>query len=272
MESRANAARAVGILRGRAATEDLIEALHSKDDNVLYESLIALQKVRDPAVAPRIIFLFNDLQEKVQVAALETAGVLRSKEALPDLRKTFDRARNDKVRRAALTAIAMIPDEQSRALYQRNLTDKDENLRAAAAEGLGRLAKDSDRAGFEKSFNDDKKMKPRLAYAFAAVYAGATETSTFSPLQYLVNTLNSKLYRGIAEAYLIELARQPQVRENVYAQIKQATRDEKMGLARVLAASGDKNSVAPLELLTKDPDTEVAQECLRSLRILKARL
>src|SRR4051794_33675312 len=47
MESRANAARAVGILRGRAAVPDLIEALRSKDTDVLYESLVALQKIRD---------------------------------------------------------------------------------------------------------------------------------------------------------------------------------------------------------------------------------
>src|SRR6266850_4754554 len=40
MESRANAARAVGILRGQAAIPDLLEAMKTKDDAVLYESLI----------------------------------------------------------------------------------------------------------------------------------------------------------------------------------------------------------------------------------------
>src|ERR1044072_8146803 len=43
MEARANAARAVGILRGRAAVPDLLEALRSKDTDVIYESLNALQ-------------------------------------------------------------------------------------------------------------------------------------------------------------------------------------------------------------------------------------
>src|SRR5258708_3900536 len=47
MESRANAARAIGILRGRAAIPDLLEAMQSKDGAVLYESLIAIQKIRD---------------------------------------------------------------------------------------------------------------------------------------------------------------------------------------------------------------------------------
>ena len=52
MEARANAARAVGVLRGQAAIPDLIEALRSKDDQVIYESLNALQKIRDPRQRP----------------------------------------------------------------------------------------------------------------------------------------------------------------------------------------------------------------------------
>src|ERR1700704_4120667 len=45
LESRANAARAIGVLRGRAAIPDLVEALRSKDDKLMYESLVALQKI-----------------------------------------------------------------------------------------------------------------------------------------------------------------------------------------------------------------------------------
>ncbi|MDQ6663260.1 MAG: hypothetical protein M3Z23_02570, partial [Acidobacteriota bacterium] len=41
MDSRANAARAIGVLRGAAALPELIEALRTKDGNVLYECLIA---------------------------------------------------------------------------------------------------------------------------------------------------------------------------------------------------------------------------------------
>ena len=47
MDVRANAARAIGILRGKAAIPDLVEATRSKNTDVIYESLIALQKIRD---------------------------------------------------------------------------------------------------------------------------------------------------------------------------------------------------------------------------------
>ena len=46
IDSRANACRAIGILRGRAALPDLIDALRSKDNNVMYESLAAMRENR----------------------------------------------------------------------------------------------------------------------------------------------------------------------------------------------------------------------------------
>src|SRR6267142_2800791 len=134
MESRANAARAVGILRGQAAIPDLLDAMKSKNDAVLYESLIAIQKIHDKNVAPKLRYLLNDLDEKVQLAAIETTGLLQNKDALPDLVGALNRAKSAKVRRAALTAVAMIPDDSSRALYTRYLSDKDDAMRAAAAE------------------------------------------------------------------------------------------------------------------------------------------
>ena len=56
VESRANAARALGILRGQAAIPDLLEALNSKDNRLMYESLMALQKIRDPVRGTRARF------------------------------------------------------------------------------------------------------------------------------------------------------------------------------------------------------------------------
>ena len=43
--------------------------------------------------------------------------------------------------------------------------------------------------------------------AFALVSLGNHQMSEFSPLQYLVNTLNVKAYRDVAIAFLTELAR-----------------------------------------------------------------
>ena len=272
MTSRANAARALGILRGKGAIDDLVAALKSKDDQVMYESLVALQKIRDPEVAPRIAFLLNDPAEKIQVAALETTGMLMNKSAAPTIRQVIDRARSQKVRRAAVSALAMLPDPANKPVFSSYLNDKDDQLRAAAAEGYARLKDPSDLPAIEKLFESEKKMNARLSLAFAAVNLGNNGLTEFSPLQYLVNALNSRAYRGVAEPFLLELTRNLGVRRTLYQVLKTGTRDERIYLARALARTGDQETVPYLEALASDSDTEVSQEGARALRTLKARL
>jgi len=272
LEVRANAARAAGILRGKAAVPDLLAALRTKDTAVLYESLVALQKIRDESAGPKMSFLLRDLDPKVQIAAIETTGLLRNREAVPDLIDVLNRAKDAKVRRAALGSMAMIPDEKTRPLFTQYLRDKDDRMRAAAAEGFARLRNPADLTVVEPAWNDAPKGQARISLAFAMVALGRTEVSEFSPLQYLINNLNSSAYKGEAQPFLTELARDPKVRASLYGPLGRATKDEKIGLARVLAASGDQQSVPYLEKLSRDPDPEVAQEGLRAMRNLQARL
>ena len=272
VEARANAARAVGVLRGRAAIPDLVEALHSKDDIVMYESLIAIQKIRDPSAAPRISFLLRDLDDKIQIATLETTGLLRNRDAAPDVRDALEHARNVKVKRAAISALAMLGDGGDHDLFLRDLNDKDENMRTAAAEGLARIRNPSDHSAVDHAFTDEHKMSPRLADSFALVGMGNLDTSEFSPLRYLYNTLNIRSYRAVANAYLTELARDAKVRQAIYPMLTGATKDEKIQMSIVLARSGDRDSLPYLETLSMDSDSDVAQEGIRSLRTLRARL
>lgn len=272
LECRANAARATGILRGRAAVPDLIQALHSKDDRLMYESLIALQKIRDPGAAPRIVFLLRDLDPKVQLAAIETTGLLRAHEALPALRSVLSGAQDIRVKRAALTAIAMNPDPGSRDLYQRYLHDRDDVLRAAAAEGFARLKNPTDLPMLEEEFKNEQKRPAQLAAAFALVMQGKTEFSEFSPLRFLANTLNSAAWKGVAQAYLIEAARDSGARKPLEQALKSAGKEEKIQLVQILAMSGDKETAPYLDDLTRDPDADVAGAALNASRTLKARL
>jgi HEAT repeat protein len=272
MESRANAARALGILRGRAAIPDIIEALHSKDNQVMYEGLIALQKIGDPSAAPRMEFLLRDLEERIQIAALDTAGILRDRGSAREVRDALEHARNIKIRRAALSALGMIADPADRALFARYLTDKDEALRAAGAEGLGRVKNPADRPLLEKAFMDEHSVSPRLSMAFALASLGNLDTGEFGPYRYLIKGLNLRTYRNVAIALLTELMREAPARQAAYPLLTTASRDEKTGLAILLARSGGQDSLAPLQTLSMDTDPEVAQEGIRSLRTLKARL
>jgi HEAT repeat protein len=273
MDSRANAARAIGVLRGRSAIPDLIEALRSKDDQVIYEALIALQKIHDPAAAPAIEFLLRDPVDRIQATALETAGLLQDRAALPQARDALDHARSTKIRRAALEAVALMADASVHDVLRTWLTNKDDALRGSAAEGLGRLKDPGDTPALEKMFSDEAKTSSRLAAAFALAEMGKLDMTALAPLRYLVNNLNMAAWRGVARPYLVELARDPAVRQTLYPALalKDATRDEKTGLAEVLAASGSADSIPPLETLSRDPDPEVAQAGLRALQAVKAR-
>ena len=269
MDVRANAARAIGVLRGKAAIPDLLEAIRTKDSDVIYESLVALRKIGDEPSAQQVGFLIRDFDQRVQVAAIELAGVLRNRQALPQLIDALNRARENKVRRAALTSIAMLPDPANRELYSRYLHDKDERLRGAAAEGYARLKTPSDLAAIDAAFKEEGKISPRLSLAFALVTLGRKELSEFSPLQYLVNTLNSNSWRGEAAPLLVELARDEGVRQSLYRSLAAGTRDEKVGIARALGRSGGEDSIAPLEKLQNDSDAEVGQEAGRAIRNLR---
>jgi HEAT repeat protein len=270
MDARANAARALGILRGRAALPDLIEAAHSKNGDVIYESLVALQKIRDDSAGPKIEFLLHDLDSKVQIAALETVGILRDMSAVPAIADVVNRARDVKVRRQALTSLAMLPQESSRPVYQQYLNDKDDKLRAAAAEGYARLRTPKDLTMLDGAWQAETKPQPRLSLAFALVMLGRRDVSEFSPLQYLINNLNSAAYNGEAFPFLVELARDRDVRQSLYGKLATGTKAEKIGLAGVLAHSGDQASIAELQKLTNDPDPEVSKEALRAVRTLQA--
>jgi HEAT repeat protein len=272
LESRANAARALGILRGQAAIPDLIEALNSKDDRLMYESLVALQKIRDPAAGPGVAFLLRDLNEKIQVAALQATGILRNQGAAQDVRYVIDHPLTPKVRRQALSTLAMLADPADHGIFLRYINDRDDGLRAAGAEGLARLKNPADRPVLEKAFEAERNGNTRLSLAFAVVSLGNRQMNEFSSLQYLVNSLNSKAYRSDAVAFLTELARDSQVREAVYPVLTNATRDEKTGMSIVLARAGDRDSEPYLETLVKDTDPEVMQEGTRSLRTLRTRL
>jgi HEAT repeat protein len=267
---RSNAARVLGVLRGKPAVPELVDALRSKDDELMYQSIVSIQKVRAKEAAPRLQFLLRDLNEHIQIAAIETVGLLGDKTALPDLRRVLETSPKQKVRRAALGSIAMLPDPANRALFSEYLHDKDDALREAAAEGLGRLANPQDVPAMEATFDEEKKNGPRLSQAFALVAMGKRDLSEAAPLRYLVNNLNTKSWRGVSIPFLSELSRQPEVRRALYPVLDNATRDEKTGLAQALASAGGQDAAPTLESLSRDSDKTVAEEGLRALRTLRA--
>ncbi len=271
IEARANAARVAGILRARAAVPALSAALKSKSDGLMFEALIALQKIRDASSGPAALFLVRDLNEKLQLAAIDLVGLLRTTDAAPDLKRVVENG-NKKPRRAALAALGQIADPGSLGYFERYLNDKDEGMRAAAAEGIGRVGAPADRARVQEMFQSEKKASLRLSLAFALAGLGDIDEATDGPLRYLSSNLTSRSWKGVAAPFLAELARKPQVRQVIHQLLTDlGDKDELMGLAGVLAQSGGQDSIAPLEQLSRNADPAVSKEALRALRLIRTR-
>jgi HEAT repeat protein len=267
MESRALACRALGILRGKGALPQLLEALRSKNDAVMVEALRALEKIGDRSAGPELAFLLRDLQEPVQLAAIGATGQLQNRDAVPVLQDILKTNSRPKVRQAALIALAKLPEPSTKPLFVQFLNDRDNYLRAAAAEGIGRSGDRSDIERLRKAMAAERNESARLSMAFALVKLG-----DHSYLNYMLDGLNSTFHRGEARPFLVELARDPQVLSQLYGPLLRGSKDQKKNLAYVLAVSGTAESVPLLDKLSHDADPEVAEEAIRASKSLKARL
>jgi HEAT repeat protein len=271
IDCRSEAARAAGILRGHAALPELEKALQSKDTGLIFESLVAIQKINDRSAGPSVALLVNDFDAQVQAISIETLGILHNTDAAPQIRQVVNRPHGERVHRAALEALAMLALPEDRQVFLQYKNDKDPELRMAAIEGLGRLRDPQDYPVLEGAFNNDKELKPRLAAAFGLVSEGKVDTSEFSPLRYLVNGLDLNKGNSASEAYLEELCRREDVRKALLPLLAKGTKAEKLGLINALGPNADSETDAALAALTQDADTEVSIAAARQQKTAKAR-
>jgi HEAT repeat protein len=270
VDVKSDAALAAGILRANTAVPALEQALHAKDSDLIFECLIALQKIKDPSAGASVQFLARDLDDRVQSTALETLGVLRSVSAAPDIRGAFKNARNVRIQRAALEALAMLGLPEDRPLFQQYAATPDAEVRVAALEGLGRIREPEDTPKLEAAFNEaNSDWRDHMAAAFALVSEGSVSTEVLSPLSYLVEGLGLKARASVATAYLTELARRQDVRDALAKIMPEATKDQKIAVLIVLGSAGSPDAVKTLESYTGDRDKDVAYAASKALRMSK---
>lgn len=266
-EARANAARALGILLARNAGGALEAGVRSSNGMIILESVLAIKKIQDPSLGPSLVFLLRDLDQKVQEAVIRTVGQLRTPEAAPELAEIAQQDGRIGVRRQALIALAKIPGNGQRELFLRFLRDKDAGLRAAAAEGLGRIANAEDLRLLDHHFSLERSASVRLSLAFATVCLGSLVR-----LNHLIEGLNSRVHRLEARPFLVELARRPEVLERLYVPLETGTVPQRRHLAFVLSESGTAESLPYLRNLAEDRNGEVAAAAIEAMRTLQSRL
>jgi HEAT repeat protein len=272
IDSRSNAARAAGILHAGPTTPALLSGLRSRDSELIFECLVALQKIKDPATGPGVSFLARDLDDRIQSTALETIGMLRSLQAAPDVRYALQSARNNKIRRAAIQALAMLGIPGDRPIFKQYVADKDVVVRSAALEGLGRIREPEDTPILQAAYDEPEiDWRIHAAAAFGLVNEGRVDSGEFSPLAFLVENLNMKGRQDTAEAYLVELCRRGEVRQAVFPLVAGSSSQQKIAFCNILSESRSEDVVPVLNGLARDINPDVSLAASRGLRIVQAR-
>lgn len=262
------AAKGLGILNARAAVPALVRSAHLFDEEVARQSLNSLDKIKDLSAGPQLIDLLNSPTKDVKRDAAVTVGILRARDALPKLQTIVENDPDAKNREKALNGLAYLGDPVSVPLFTRELWNQDsKDMRTFAAEGLARAADPKTLPELEKAVIAEKNGGVRLAVQFAITAQGRDDY-----LSSMVTELDSVRHGEAAEAYLIELARNPKFLPKLYPYLNGQDATVRRRLCRVLMFSGDSTSLDHLDRLARDSSGDVADAALRARQAIRARI
>jgi HEAT repeat protein len=269
---RVKAARALGILRGRDTVPALLESLRQDRSNaVRFETLRALRKIGDAAVARDLVTYCTYSDAKVRNEAVFTIGRFRYREAVPELTRLYEKEsalppkRIDKqYREHLLEAIAFIADPGSKDLFLKEMKNPDEALRLHAVEGIARVGDASLVTDISRDHVHEKDPKVLAAQAYALYRMGRKEF-----LDEVVLALANRRSHDEARQYLAEL--RPEELPELYAEIRNKDVAVRESLAEVIGIVGDSRAVAPLQELAKDRRGQITALANRALRRVMAR-
>jgi len=205
---RAKAARALGILKGRAAVSALVQTLHNDNSsNVRFESIRSLRKISD-ATMDRELFIFSGHDDpKLRNEAIFTLGRFRFREAVTELERRFEaetaapaKDQDNTYRQILMGAISSIGERRSECLFLKKLQSKDDVIRQHAFAGLARTGNTSAVTDVSRDDLSSKHPKVKVAQAYALFQKGRKEY-----LDEIARGLDSRRTNEESRQYLHEL-------------------------------------------------------------------
>ncbi len=260
------ATQALGALRARQAVPDLVTTAHSPDYDLARQALNALSQIQDTSAGPKLVDLLDSPNRKVRQDAAVTIGILRTRSAVPKLQSMYNGSSHRTTREKALEGLAYVGDPVSGPLFLKALWNPDHAIQISAAEGLARSKYHPALPDLLRAAPAEKNATVRLAMEFAITALGRDDY-----LSSLTNDLGSGSGEGIAQSYLIELARQPGFLAKLYPYMDSRNADVRRELCNVLLYSGNSTSIQPLERASHDRNGSVAAAALRALAAVRRR-
>jgi HEAT repeat protein len=269
---RTKAARALGILKAKAAVPALVEALRQDSNSgVRFEAIRSLRKVSDLSVSKELIPFITFSEPKIRNEAVYTLGRFRCREAVPDLTRAYEKEAAQPAKKAdktyqqmLLDALAFIGDPGSEELFVKETKATDAVIRLHAYEGLARIGDGARATEVSRDHLNEKDPKLRLAQAYALFRMGRREH-----LDEIVKALDTRKTNSEARQYLIEL--KPEDLPELYAETKFQEQNIREGLAEILGLIGDSRAVPVLQELSSDRRGQITALCNQALRRIAAR-
>ena len=263
---RLEAIYAVGVVARGPLTQEseqqLVKALDHYDPAVRAGAARVSGRLAVKAAADALIKAINDSNADVRYAAMRALGMLRDERAVTALTEQLKFYGKGEGAWAALDGLARIGHASSIPLFTARLADRDQYLRRAAAEGLGRAGDKSAIGALETGAGNDTSDMVRAAMQYALQKLGRNYVAR------LIEFLDDGKTTLQVQDYMIEFG--PAVEKELLPSLQEPDEGIRAAVADVLGEIGTDASLAALQNL-KDRDKEVMEAATRAVERIKMR-
>ena len=243
--------------------KQLIKALDHYDPVIRAAAARVIGRLKVTSAGKDLITAVNDSQQPVRLAAMRALGDIRERTAIDALTQQVEHYKKGEGAWSALDALANIGDPSSVPLFKTRLADRDQFIRRAAAEGLGRAGDSSEIAALEAGETKDSSPMVRAAMAFALSRLGRDY------VRHLIAALDDEKLVAQAAGYLIELG--PVAIPALLEALKEQDDAIRGNAALVLGAVGTSEHIPALSALSTDREPDVKRAAGRSIDRIKLR-
>ena len=244
-------------------TQQLIKALDHYDPVVRAAAARVIGRLQVTATGPALMKAVNDSQQPVRFAAMRALGEVREAAAVQALTQQLDHYRKGEGAWSALDGLAKLGHSSSVAVFKARLADRDQFIRRAAAEGLGRVGEQAAVPVLETAIGTESSEMVRMAFAFALQKLGRNY------IPRLVEGLDSEKLAPQIAGYLIELG--APVADGLVPYLKDPDPTIRGNVALMLGNIGSEAHVPAVQALVKDRDRDVVRAATRAIERIKMR-
>jgi HEAT repeat protein len=244
------------------AEQQLIKALDHYDPAIREGAAKVAGRLRAKGAADVLIKTMNDSTEAVRFAAMRALGMLGEERAVTSLTEQLKYYGKGEGAWSALDALARIGHASSVPVFVERLSDKDAQLRRAAAEGLGRSGSTAAMSALETGAGNDTSDSARAAIAFALQKLGRNYVAR------LVEFLNDSPTVLQVQGYLIELG--SPIEKDLVVSLQDPDEKIRAAVVDVLGEIGGEASLAALQNMP-DRDKEVVEAAKQAVERIQIR-